>query len=70
MSFWKQGRDTLANGSLLGGIAGALVVWGDKVYDWMVPLIPDAWTSFGGDYSIPIIVIGVGALVGYLIDRF
>jgi len=68
-SFWKKGSDTLHNGTVLGAVAGALIVWGDKVYNWLIPVIPEAWITFAGDWSIPIILIGLGALLGYAVDR-
>lgn len=67
-NFFKKGSDGLLNGSVLGGIAGALVVWGQKVYDVVVPMIPETWQIFG-DYSIPVIIIAAGVLIGYLVDR-
>lgn len=65
-----KGRDKLWNGATLGGILGALLVWGDTVYDWLVGVIPSTWQTFAGDWSLALIFIGGGALVGYLVDRF
>lgn len=67
-NFFKKGTDGLLNGSVLGGIAGALVVWGQTVYNYIVPMIPESWQIFG-EYSIPVIIIAIGVLIGYIVDR-
>ena len=70
MSFWKKGGDTLQDGTVLGAIAGALLVWGDKVSSWLIPMIPVSARTFAGDtFSLPIIFIGAGAILGYIVDR-
>ncbi len=70
-SFWKSSiKDTAKNGTVLGGIMGAFVVWGDKVYNWIIQVIPDAWTTFAGDWSIPLIIIGIGIAIGYAVDKY
>lgn len=68
--FSKTGRDTLHNGTVLGAVAGALVVWGGKVNDFLMGIIPASWATFAGDWSIPIIIIALGGLVGYMVDRY
>jgi len=67
---FKKAQDNLANGAIFGAAVGVLVVYGQKVYEWLVPLIPEAATTFAGDFSIPIMVIGAFALTGYLLDRY
>ena len=69
MAIFKKVKDNLANGTLLGALVGVAVVWGDKLYAWMQGAIPEAWTVLG-EWSIPIYVIGIGALIGYGIDRW
>ena len=69
-SLLQRGKDNLANGAVLGGITGALIIYGQRVYDWLVPLIPESWIGiFPDGYGIPVILIGIGVLLGYIIDR-
>jgi len=68
MGFWKKGRDTLHNGTVLGALAGLFIWQGANVYSWLIINIPTAWLKLG-TYSLPIYLIGLGALVGYIVDR-
>jgi len=68
MGFWKKGRDTLHNGTVLGALAGFFIWQGANVYSWLIINIPTAWLKIG-TYSLPIYLIGLGALVGYIVDR-
>lgn len=70
MSFWRKGGDTLHDGTILGAIAGALLIWGNQVSDWIVGILPESATTFAGDtFSLPIIFIGAGMVIGYIVDR-
>ena len=66
--FWRKGSDTLHNGTVLGALLGAAIVWGNHLYSWLITNIPGAWLKLGS-YSLPIYLVGAGALIGYLIDR-
>jgi len=70
MGLWKSGKDLLHNGTVLGAITGALLVWGDKVYNWIVSVLPASLMNFAGSWSIPIILVAAGALLGYVVDRY
>ena len=66
----QRGKDNLTNGVILGGIAGALIIWGDTVKGWVTDIIPQSWINvFPEGYGLAIILIGLGALVGYIVDR-
>jgi len=67
-SFFRKGSDNLLNGTIIGMIVGALVVWGQRVYDFVVPMIPESWMIFG-EFSVPVILIAIGGLIGYIVDR-
>lgn len=69
MGIWKSGKDTLHNGIVIGILLGIALVWGQPVYDWIVSIIPTTW-DWLGTYTIPIIVIGIAGLVGYIVDRY
>lgn len=68
MTIWKRGLDNLRNGVILGALFGAAIVWGNKVYSFLILNIPSAWLKFG-ELSLPLYLIGIGAIVGYIIDR-
>ena len=65
---WKKGTDSLKNGLVLGALLGAMIVWGAQIYSWLIINVPTAWLILG-EWSLPIYIIGVGALAGYIIDR-
>mgnify|MGYP001382636354 CR=1 FL=1 len=67
-TFWKKGSDTLIDGTVVGGLLGFAICYGDKIYSWIVDFIPTTWNWFG-DTTIPIIIIGAGLLIGYATDR-
>lgn len=69
-TLWKRGRDSLHNGVILGILVSSAILWGDKIYDWIVPIIPESATTFAGEWSIPIILLGLGAILGYAADRW
>jgi len=69
-SIWKKGSDTLHNGLVIGILMSAAILWGDKIYNWIVPIIPEVATTFAGEWSIPIVLLGLGGLAGYLVDRY
>ena len=68
VGFWKKGRDTLHNGTVLGALAGLFIWQGANIYSWLIINIPSVWLKLG-TYSLPIYLIGIGALAGYIIDR-
>jgi uncharacterized protein involved in cysteine biosynthesis len=61
------------NGIVLGAVLGAAILWGDKLRDplvkWLNSVIPSQ-VSFLGALWAPLVIIGVCALVGYLVDKF
>ena len=66
----QRGKDNLTNGAILGGITGALVVYGQNVYSWIVPIIPQSWIDvFPEGMGIAVILILIGSLIGYIVDR-
>lgn len=67
-SFWKKTGDNLQNGTILGALFGAAIVWGGGIYDWIVEMVPLNWLLIG-DLSIPLYLVGAGALIGYIVDR-
>ncbi len=67
-SFWKKGSDTLHNGTVLGALAGLFIWQGASIYTWLIEQVPSVWLKLG-TYSLPIYLIGAGALIGYIIDR-
>jgi len=68
-NFWKQGKDTLHNGAVLGALLGIAIIWGNTILAKIEELIPTAWEVLG-EYSIPVYVIAAGALLGYAVDRW
>jgi len=68
-NFWtKTGKDTLHNGAVLGALLAAAVIWGNIVYDWLIGVIPAEWLILG-EFSLPVYLLVVGALLGYVVDR-
>ena len=65
---FQRGKDKLLNGIILGGLLGAAIVWGAPIYSWLIINVPSAWLVLG-DLSLPIYIIGAGAIIGYIIDR-
>jgi len=65
-------NESLKNGMVLGGIAGALLLYGDKVkpylLDFINSLLPE--TNILGDFTAPLIIIGGFILIGLIIDRY
>lgn len=68
-SFWRKGRDTLHNGTAFGAILGLAIIWGAPIYTWIIQNVPSAWLLLG-EWSLPLYVIGAGAILGYFIDRW
>ena len=64
--FWFRMGDNLKNGTVLGMLVALAMIWGNKVYDWLLINLPPAWTS-----TIPLwaSLIIIGGIVGYIIDR-
>ena len=68
-SFWtRTGRDNLQNGAILGALLAAAIVWGSTVYEWIEGIVPLDWLVLG-EFSLPVYLLGLGALVGYIVDR-
>jgi hypothetical protein len=67
MTFLKKGSDNLKNGIVLGGLFGAAIVWGNLIYSWVQTIIPSSWLVLGS-FSLPVYLIVLGAIVGYIID--
>lgn len=65
----KHGSDDLKNGLALGSFLGLAIIFGQKILDWITPLVPEAWQIFG-DHSVSVIIVGISALAGYLIDKY
>ncbi len=61
-------KDKLLNGVVLGAALGAAIVWGAPIYSWLIINIPSAWLVLG-DFSLPIYIIGIGALAGLIVDK-
>jgi hypothetical protein len=68
MNLLQRGRDNLLNGTILGGLFAAAIIWGGSIYGWMKEMIPLEWLILG-ELSLPVYLLGIGALVGYIIDR-
>lgn len=69
-TMFKRGADDLKNGLVFGGIAGALIMWGETVKGWATDIIPVSWIeAFPEGYGLAIILISVFALIGYIVDR-
>jgi len=66
--FFQKGKDKLLNGIVLGALLGAAIVWGAQIYTWLIINVPSAWLVLG-EWSLPIYVIGFGAILGYIVDR-
>lgn len=66
MAFWRQMGDNLKNGTILGMVVALAMMWGNKVYSWLLINVPAAWTN-----TIPLwaYLLAIGAVVGYVIDR-
>lgn len=70
MTFWKSSaKDKVKNGTILGAILGACIVWGDKIYSSIDSIIPSTW-NFLGSFTVPAIIILVSVIVGYCIDKY
>jgi len=70
MTFWKAStRDKVKNGTFLGGLLGFAIWQGANIYTWLIETIPSVWMKLG-EFSLPLYLIGAGALVGYIIDKY
>jgi len=67
-SLLRKGSDSLKNGMVLGALSGVFIWQGSKIYSYLIINIPSAWLKLGA-CSLPIYLIGLGALVGYIVDR-
>ena len=61
-------KDKLLNGTILGALAGFLIWQGAPIYTWLLINIPSYWLKLG-DLSLPLYLIGAGALIGYIVDK-
>lgn len=67
--FWKSSlKDKAKNGLVAGGIAGALIYFGAEIKTFALMNIPSKWLL--GDISILGYFIVIGALAGYIIDKW
>ena len=64
----QRGKDNLLNGVILGALFGRAIVGGKPVYTWLLANVPSTWLVLG-ELSLPVYVIGIGALAGYIVDR-
>ncbi len=67
-SMLQRGKDKLVNGVILGALFGAMIIWGAQIYTWLQTTVPTTWLVLG-EFSLPVYIIGLGALAGYLVDR-
>ena len=65
----KRGSDGLLNGIFLGLAFSSAIIWGSEVYGWIEGIIPLNWQTFAGDFSIPLIILVAGGILGYIVDR-
>jgi len=64
-------KDKLVNGTALGAIVGITLFWGSGIRDWIMDTFSaPSQLSFLGDLGLPLIVIGIFTLAGYLIDKY
>jgi len=60
------------DGLVLGSVAGVLIAFPESlattIKDFFVSIIPTTWNWFG-DVTIPVLIIGAGALIGLIVDR-
>lgn len=71
MSIWKSVTgDKIQNGAIGGAVAGALMYWGEKVVEFAESIVPQPAQTFAGELSIPIIFIGLFALIGLILDKY
>jgi len=66
-SFWTRGRDKLQNGLCFGFLLGAAIIWGNKLYSWLLIQVPPLWTQ---TIPLEVYILGICGLIGYFIDRF
>jgi len=77
-NIWKKGSDNLIDGTALAIILSIVLIWGQTwgkyISDWFVSM---HWTWLDSiNYSVSgitftsiVLIIGISALVGYIIDR-
>ncbi len=68
MTLLQRGRDKLLNGTILGMLLAAAIIWGSTVYGWIEGIIPVDWLILG-EFSLPVYLLGLGALIGNIVDR-
>ena len=69
--FWKAStKDKCKNGTVIGIFLSSIIIWGSGIYDWIVGIIPLTWQTFAGDFSIPIIILVAGGVLGYIVDKY
>ncbi len=67
-SLLQRGRDNLLNGIVLGALLAAAIIWGGTIYGWIEGIVPVDWLVLG-EWSLPVYLLGLGALIGYIVDR-
>lgn len=59
--------DGLILGALLGLVASYPKI-GEWLIDFLESVIPESWQIFG-DFSITVFAIGIGAIIGLIVDK-
>lgn len=67
-SMWRHMGDCLKNGAFFGALAAVGIIFGEKIIDWLTKTIPENWIYLG-NWSIPIYLIVILAITGYIVDR-
>jgi len=67
-SMWRKTGDDLKNGTFLGALMGVGIVFGEKIIPWLNKTIPENWVYLA-EWSIPVYLIVLLAIIGYFIDR-
>lgn len=66
-SAFTRGPDNLKNGIVLGGLFGLGIYFGSNIMNFLITTIPENWKILGA-FSIPVYLILLGMLIGYIID--
>lgn len=61
--------DNLKNGTIFGALAGLAVAGGNYIIEFLKGVIPANAMVFGA-WSLWVYLVAIGALTGYIIDRY
>jgi hypothetical protein len=64
--------ESYKNGTILGAVLGATLLWGDKVREPLVKFLNSIMpkqVEFLGILWAPLIIILIGGMIGYIIDK-